>query len=77
MTTSPPRRAGYGLRMISRMGISRDSLESYAEATASSVGAVTGIVVSAASDIAAELGSLTSQVLRIRDSAARAPESDD
>jgi hypothetical protein len=53
--------------MISRLEISKNSLQQYAEATASSVGAVTGIVVAAVRDITEELGSLATELLEISD----------
>lgn len=53
--------------MISRLEISKDSLQQYAEATATSVGAVTGIVVAAMRDITEEIGSLATELLEISD----------
>lgn len=63
--------------MISRFGVSKDSLQQYADAAAASVGAMTGIVVGAVSDLTEELGSLATELLEITDAASRAPDADD
>jgi hypothetical protein len=57
--------------MLSRFDLSAETLQRYADAAASSVGAVTGIVMSALSDITDELGSLATELLEIRQSPVR------
>ena len=59
--------------MLNRLDFSPETLHRYADAAASSVGALTGIVVSALSDITDELGSLVTVLVEIRQS----PMSDD
>lgn len=63
--------------MISRLELSKDNLQQYAEATATSVGAVTGIVVAAVRDITEELGSLASELLEISDTTSDGSDSRD
>jgi hypothetical protein len=59
--------------MLNRLDFSPETLQRYADAAASSVGALTGIVVNALSDITDELGSLVTELVEIRQS----PMSDD
>jgi len=67
----------YGLLMISRLELSKHSLQQYADAAAASAGAMTGIVVGAVRDLTEELGSLATELLQITDAASRANDSDD
>jgi hypothetical protein len=54
--------------MLGRLDAHKDHLQQYADAAATSVGALTGIVVGAVRDIGEELGSLATELLEIRGS---------
>jgi len=57
---------------IGKAEIRKDALQDGVEATATAVGAVTGIVTTAVRDVARALGGLATELFEIRDSARRA-----
>ena len=59
---------------ISKAEIRKDALQGTVEATATAVGAVTGIVTTAVRDIARTVGGLATDVFEIREAARRAAE---
>ena len=59
---------------ISKGEIRKDALQGTVEATATAVGAVTGIVTTAVRDIARTVGGLATEVFEIREAARRAAE---
>ena len=59
---------------ISKGEIRKDALQGTVEATATAVGAVTGIVTTAVRDIARTVGGLASEVFEIREASRRAAE---
>ena len=62
---------------ISKAEIRKDALQGTVEATATAVGAVTGIVTTAVRDIARTVGGLATDVFEIREAARRAAEDHD
>jgi hypothetical protein len=62
---------------ISKGEIRKDALQGTVEATATAVGAVTGIVTTAVRDIARTVGGLATEVFEIREAARRAAEDHD
>jgi hypothetical protein len=59
---------------IGKTEIRKDALQDSVEATATAVGAVTGIVTTAVRDVARALGGLATELFEIRESVRRAAE---
>lgn len=61
---------------LSRSEIGKDAVQSAAEAAASTVGQVAGIVTTAVKEVATAIGSLATEMFEIREAARRAADDD-